>query len=160
MLRPGQMETVSSPQIVCNLIGFPSHSSYSSTLRANVMSTAMPEAERLKSFGTCDFHRQLREVAEGCSHPVLVPRQGPVQRRRRSGAGAGPCSHCRAPAAGEPEGSPVAPGAGVPTGNAFQIALCLSRPCKLAMWEPKRCRGQLRSLRTRCSHKDVLSICA
>lgn len=89
-----------------------------------------------------------------------MPRGGPVQGWQRSGAAAGPCSHRRAPASREPEGSPAAPGAGVPTGNASQIALCLARPCKLAMWKPKRCRGQLSSLRTRCSHKDVLYICA
>lgn len=46
VLRPGQTETISSPQIVHHLIGFPSHSSYPLTLRANVISTAMPEAER------------------------------------------------------------------------------------------------------------------
>lgn len=87
-----------------------------------------------------------------------MPRWGPVQGWQRSRAAARPCSHRRAPASREPEGSPAAPGAGVPTGNASQIALCLARPCKLAMWKPKRCRGQLSSLRTRCSHKDVLYI--
>lgn len=38
-------------------------------------------------------------------------------------AGAGICSHRWAAAAGELEGSPAAPGAGVPMGNASQIAL-------------------------------------
>lgn len=101
---------------------------------------------------------QQKEVAEGCCCPVLVPRWGHVQGWQRSRAGAGPCSHHRAPAAQEPEGSLTAPSAGVPTGNASQIAPCLAHPYKLAMWKLKRCRGQLRSLRTHCSHKGVLCI--
>lgn len=76
LLRPGQIETLSSPQIFCNLISFPSHPSYSLTLKANVISTAMPEAERdwnnltlVTSIPAASC--QQWEVADGCCCPVL-----------------------------------------------------------------------------------------
>lgn len=145
MLRPGQMETVSSPQIVFSLIGFPSHSLYSFTLRANVISTAMlPEAERDQNnlaFVTSITRSKRWQRDTG----MLLP--GPC-------ALAGTCSvpaeiraWCRTllPPPGfccqRPWRHPRGSQRRCATGNASQIALCLTCHCKLAMWKLKRCRA-------------------
>lgn len=91
VLRPGQTETISSPpnSPPFNRFSFPFFIPSYAEGKCNQHSYARSR-KRLRSFGTCDFHRQQQEVAEGCCCPVLMPRWGPVQGWQRSGAAAHP----------------------------------------------------------------------